>query len=138
MFLLGQVLAWRTIFANAVATLWVAASFHCRLEVLPGFEFLSCCQHSESEQSPAHHEKECNDDGCAAVELGLYRPETPQEVSVMPLLTLVTLLSPLPERAQVSAFDHQISISSSPPELPKSWQFYQRTALPPRAPSFVS
>jgi hypothetical protein len=138
MFLLGQVLAWRTIFANAVATLWVAASFHCRLEVLPGFEFLSCCQHSESEQSPAHHEKECNDDGCAAVELGLYRPETPQAASAMPLLALVTLLSPLPEHAQVSVFDHLVSISASPPELPKSWQFFQRTALPPRSPTFVS
>jgi hypothetical protein len=114
------------------------ASFHCRLEVLTGFEFLSCCQHSGSEQSPAHHEKECNDDGCAAVERGLYRPETPQDAPVMPLLALATLLSPLPEHAQVSVFDHLVSISSSPPELPKAWQFFQRTALPPRAPSLVS
>ena len=116
----------------------MAASFHCRLEVLPGFEFLSCCQHSGSKQSPAHHEKECNDDGCAAVERGFYKPETPQDAPVTPSLALPAWLSPLPELSRDSAFDHLISISSSPPELPKAWQFSQRTALPPRAPSFVS
>jgi hypothetical protein len=116
----------------------VAASFHCRLEVLTGFEFLSCCQHSESEQSPAHHEKECNDDGCAAVERGFYKPETPQDAPVMPLLAFVAWLSPLSDDGQSSAFHSLVSISPSPPELPKVWQFSQRAALPPRAPSFVS
>ena len=129
--------ACRTFFVSAIAALWVAASFHCRLEVLTGFEFLSCCQHSEGEKSPTHHEKECSDDGCAAVERGFYKPETPQDAPVMPLLALVTQMSPSPEHDRGSAFDHLVSISSSPPELPKAWQFYQRTALPPRAPSFV-
>ena len=129
---------WRAIFVSAIVTLWVAASFHCRLEVLTGFEFLSCCQHSESEQSPAHHEKECNDDGCAAVERGFYKPEKLQDAPAMPLLALVAWLSPLPELDLSSAFDPLVSISSSPPELPQAWQFFQRTALPPRAPSFVS
>jgi hypothetical protein len=114
------------------------ASFHCRLEILTGFEFLSCCQHPQSEQSPAHHEKECADDGCAAVERGLYRSETPQDAPVMPLLVCVAWLAPLPELDPSSAFEHLVSISSSPPELPRAWQFSQRTALPPRAPSFVS
>ena len=130
--------AWRTIFAVAIATLWVAASFHCRLEVLTGFEFLSCCQHSESEQSPAHHEKECNDDGCAAVERGFYKQEKSQYAPVMPLLALNAWLSPLLALDPSSASKHLVSISSSPPELPKAWQFSQRTARLPRAPSFVS
>jgi hypothetical protein len=116
----------------------VAAGFHCRLEVLSGFEFLSCCQHSEREQSPSHHEKECTDDGCAAVELGFYKPEKLQAAPVIPLLALVTRLSPLPEPDLADAFDHSVSISSSPPELAMVWRFSQRTALPPRAPSFVS
>jgi hypothetical protein len=116
----------------------VAAGLHCRLEVLPGFEFLSCCQHLESERSPAHHERECNDDGCANVERGIYKPEKLQAAPVIPLLALVSVLSPLPEPHRGGAFDHQVSISSSPPELPKIWQFFQRTALLPRAPSFVS
>ena len=130
--------AWRIIFAVAIATLWVAASFHCRLEVLTGFEFLSCCQHSESEQSPAHHEKECNDDGCAAVERGFYKPARLEDAPVMPLLALNAWLSPLPDEGQSGAFDSFVSISSSPPEFPKTWQFFQRTALPPRAPSPIS
>ena len=125
-------------FVSAIATLWVAAGFHCRLEVVPGFEFLSCCQHSESEKSPAHHEKDCTDDGCAAVEFGFYKLEKLQDAPVVPLLAFVTGLSPLPEPDLPNAFHQSVSISSSPPELPKVWRFSQRTALPPRAPSFVS
>ena len=71
-----------------IATLWVAAGSHCRLEVLPGFEFLSCCQHPESEKTPAHHEKECGDDGCAAVELGFYKLAKPQQAPMKPLLAV--------------------------------------------------
>ena len=129
---------WRAIFVSVIVTLWVAASFHCRLEVLTGFELLSCCQHSEPEQSPAHHEKECNDDGCAAVERGFYKPARLEDAPVMPLLALNAWLSPLPALDLSSASKHLVSVSSSPPELPKAWQFSQRTALPPRAPSFVS
>jgi hypothetical protein len=125
-------------FVSAIATLWVVAGFHCRLEVLPGLEFLSCCQHSGHEKSPAHHEKECADDGCAAVELGFYKPEKLQDVPVITLLAPVTRLALLPDLELLNAFDHSVNISSSPPELPGVWRFSQRTALPPRAPSFVS
>ena len=128
----------RAILVSAIVTLWVAASFHCRLEVVTGFEFLSCCQHAEPEKSPTHHEKECNDDGCAAVERGCYKPENLQDAPVIPLLAFVAWMAPLPELDPSSAFDPLVSISSSPPELPKAWQFFQRTALLPRAPSFVS
>ena len=31
-----------------------------------------------------------------------------------------------------------VAIIQVPPEIPRSWQFSFRTALPPRAPSFVS
>jgi hypothetical protein len=129
---------WRAILLSAITTVWVVAGLHCGLEVLPGFEFLSCCQHAEGEKSPAHHENECNDDGCAAVERGCYKPEKLQDAPVIPLLALVAWMSPLPAHEQGGAFDHWVSISSLPPELPKAWQFFQRTALPPRAPSFVS
>jgi len=129
---------WRAILASAIVTLWVAASFHCRLEVLTGFEFLSCCQHSESEKSPTHHEKDCNDDGCSAVERGFYRPEATQSAPLIPLLALNAWLSPLPDDGPSRACQSLVTISSLPPELPRLWQFSQRTALPPRAPTFVS
>ena len=123
-----------------MALLWVVAGFHCRLEILPGLEFLSCCQHTESEKSPLHHEKDCADDGCAAVEFGFYNLENLQVTPAMPSLALVDWVSALPHCERVITFDHLLlnSNSSSPPELPKLWRFSQRTAQPPRAPSFVS
>jgi hypothetical protein len=118
----------------------VVAGFHCRLEILPGLEFLSCCQHSEGEKSPLHHEKDCTDDGCASIEFGFYNLETLQVTPAMPALALVDWASALPEREPASSFDHVLlnNSSASLPELPRIWRFSQRTALPPRAPSFVS
>ncbi|MCX6922123.1 MAG: hypothetical protein NT154_02720 [Verrucomicrobia bacterium] len=130
--------AWRTIFAVAIATLWVAAGAHCRLEVLPGLEFLSCCQHTEAEKTPAHHEKDCGDDGCATIELGFYKVSKQQVSPVKPLLAFVAWLVPSPGNWQASASDPLVSIAPSPPELVPLWQFLQRTALPPRAPSLAS
>ena len=129
---------WRSIFGVVIATLWVVAGAHCRLEVLPGFEFLSCCQHSEAEKTPAHHEKDCGDDGCATVELGVYKQAKPQQAPVRPLLTLVAWLVPLPDVCQANALHSLAGISSAPPEIPVLWQFFQRTALLARAPSSVS
>ena len=130
----------RTICVSATAILWVVAGFHCRLEILPGLEFLSCCQHSEGEKSPLHHEKDCTDNGCAAVEFGFYDLENLQVTPAMPSLALVDWVSALPECERVRTFDHLAlnSNSVSPPELPKPWRLSQRTALSPRAPSFVS
>jgi hypothetical protein len=122
----------------AIATLWVVAGSHCRLEILPGFQFLSCCQHAEPEKTPAHHEKECGDDGCAAVELGFYKLSKPQPPPLKPLLTLATWQVPVPAECQRGNSDSLVSASRRPPELPRIWQFFQRTALPPRAPSLVS
>ena len=122
----------------AIATLWVAAGSHCRLEVLPGFEFLSCCQHQNAEQTPTHHEKDCDEDGCAAIELGFYKLEPTQPASLGPVLGLVAWLVPVLDVCRPSPSDLPAFASCSPPELPRLWQFSQRTALPPRAPSFVS
>jgi hypothetical protein len=130
--------AWRIIFAVAIATLWVAAGSHCRLEILPGFEFLSCCQHSAVEKNPTHHEKDCEHDGCAAIELGFYKQATPQPAPLKPLLLFVAWLMPLPHNGQAGDSACLVPASSSPPDLPRIWQFSQRTALPPRAPSIVS
>jgi len=118
-----------------MATLWVAAGSHCRLEVLSGFEFLSCCHHAEADQSPAHHEKECGSDGCAAIELGFYRLETLQQAPLRPLLALVAWVVPLPDYCRPTAPTSPVIASSAPPEISRLWQFFQRTALPPRAPS---
>ena len=108
------------------------------MEALSGFEFLSCCQHAEADRSPAHHDKECDGDGCAAVELGFYKLEQAQSTAVRPFLGLVAWLVPLPDNGESRVPDVLVSPAPSPPELPRLWQFEQRAALLPRAPSFVS
>ena len=128
----------RTALIVAIATLWVAAGSHCRLEVFPGFEFLSCCQHSETEQTPGHHEKECGGDACASLESGLYKLSKPQQAPEQPLLASVAWVVPLAAHELAARPGLFFSSSSAPPELPRIWHFFQRTALPPRAPSFVS
>lgn len=120
--------------ALIVLALWGLAVMHCKLEAVPGFDFLkSCCFVDSEPSSPT----DCESDGCGAVEDGGYRSEE-QTASAPPPLLILALLSavieaPMPE-LQVCSF---VS-SHPPPELPKTWQFSYRTALPPRAPSFAS
>lgn len=114
--------------------LWGLATSHCDLEQVPGFEFLACCQHPDT---APHQDKDCDEDGCAVVESGLYKMEAQAASAPMPLLVLSVLL-PLWEATAPSVHPPVESLSSAPPELPRVWQFSFRTALPPRAPSFVS
>jgi hypothetical protein len=129
---------WRIFLAIAMATLWVAAGSHCRLEILPGLGFLSCCQHSQAEKSPAHHDDDCAGDGCFAIESGFYKIERTQNAPIKPLLPLAVWLNTASDDTQSNAPAFAVLGSSSPPEVALAWQFFQRAALPPRAPSFVS
>ena len=62
----------------------------------------------------------------------------PQPAPLKPLLMFVAWLVPLPYSCQAGESVCLVPASSSPPDLPRIWQFSQRTALPPRAPSIVS
>jgi hypothetical protein len=127
---------WRTLLAGALATLWVAIGAHCRLEALPGFEFLACEQQSAAEHSPAHSERDCGDGACWAIESGSYQAEKPLTAPAKPAPMCVARLPLLSDLAQAQVPDVLSSISPAPPELPGTWQFSHRAALPPRAPSF--
>src|SRR5512134_2014557 len=85
---------WRTTLVIALTMLWSVVGLHCVLEVLPGLEFLSCCQHEEADTSPAHHEGDCDGDGCSAIESGLYQLQAPQNAPQRPVLSLVLWLTP--------------------------------------------
>jgi hypothetical protein len=129
---------WQAFLSIAIATFWVAVGSHCLLEMLPGLEFLSCCQHSQAERCSAHDDNECAGDGCAAIESGLYKTEKSQVAPARPLIPLVAWLDALSGEVQFHTPEFPVIASNSPPELLRAWQFSQRTALPPRAPSFVS
>lgn len=125
----------RTIALLTLLTLWSLASAHCSLERLTGLGFLSC-------ETPAavvaHHEKDCESDACALVEDGLYRSENSFVALPTPqLLALTGSLAPATDT--IGLLVGTVSIATdSPPELARLWQFTQRAAPSPRAPSFVS
>ncbi len=111
---------------------------HCRLESVPGFEFLACISetncHGESKPQGAVPEQS----GCCSVEKSHYKSDqfrvkvqTPELLPVDVAL-LFDVVSALPAEVSVGI------LNTGPPELSSTWQFSFRTALPARAPSFVS
>jgi len=115
--------------------IWLAASNHCRLEFIPGLNFLACCEQGDGVPT---QDKDCETDGCATVESGFYKMEEGQASMSAPPLVAVTLLPSL-FRVQVApASANPGTLAATPLELPVTWQFSYRAAAPPRAPSLVS
>ncbi len=124
----------RTLLTLVLVALWPLVTSHCDLEALPGFAILACADEPEA----THADKNCETDTCASVESGFYKIEDAQPMvptpSLVPsdLLTSILLSPAEPARSWPPRSD------PAPPELPQSWQFTFRTALPARAPSLVS
>jgi len=125
-------------FAKYVAMLmlavWGLATSHCALERVTGFEFLAWCHHADA---VPHQDNDCHRDGCAAVERGFYKIEEQEAPAPVPLLMLGFVL-PLWEAPAPAPVPHPELLNCSPPELPCAWQFFHRTALPPRPPSLFA
>jgi len=120
--------------ALTVLALWGLAAMHCKLEALPGLGFLrSCCFVDSAPSSP----RDCESDGCGDVEDGSYRAEEQKAAAPQPPLMLA-LMSPVLEAPLPDLPGVCFSVSQAPPELPRFWQFSDRAALPPRAPSLVA
>jgi hypothetical protein len=114
--------------------LWGLASNHCHLEQVPGLEFLACCQHPDT---APHQDDDCDSDACSVVESGFYKIDEQVATVAAPTLGLSFVL-PLWEAVAPMPAPHPIPPNCSPPELPRTWQFFSRTALPPRAPSPIA
>lgn len=124
--------------AIVLLVLWVPAALHCRLELIPAVSFLSCCQHPEKDKTPAHHDDDCANDGCAAFESGLYHLEKAPEMLLKPALELVIFMVPVPTEIPERPEFSPVSGDLSPPDLPMTWQFRTRAVGLARAPSFTS
>jgi len=122
----------------ALLVLWVPATLHCRLEMIPAVSFLSCCQHAEKDKAPAHHDDECANDGCAAFESGLYHLEKAPEMLLKPAWGFVLFLVPGPTEVSERSDFSPGSGDLSPPALSKTWQFRARAAGFARSPSSAS
>ena len=118
----------------SVLGLWLGGTNHCKLEDIPGLEFLVCNPHGETEP---HQDNDCDEDSCAQVENATYKTEKAQIAVRAPMVLLPAILLPAPQDAELS-FRSFERVPPLTPELPVSWQFSYRTAAPPRAPSFLS
>jgi len=125
----------KTIATFGLLSLWLSATNHCKLEEIPGLSFLACCDHSAA----PHQDSDCDTDGCAQVEDGLYKTEDSNVAAQAPLLVLTVCLDEIIAETLAALPPLRANFSTvALPELPVTWQFSFRTALPPRAPSFAS
>lgn len=126
----------RTALTLLLAILWLPVTSHCAiLESVASLDFLACCAH---EEATTHHEDDCATDACAIVEGAQYKSSF-QRVTV-PAMDMHVLFE-LPPLVETTLSPPALSAHQSDDalaQLPASWQFSARTALPPRAPSFVS
>ena len=126
----------KTIAMFGLLGLWLGATNHCQLEEIPGLSFLAC---SDDQGAASHQDSDCDTDGCAPVEQGPYKSEDPKVATQAPLLSLeiwldaIVSAEPVAVPPVVARF-----LTVALPELPVTWQFSWRTALPPRAPSIAS
>lgn len=136
-----HLLAVRTIRITMVSLLaltWVLLTSHCRIEAMPGFEFFRC---AADVHAPAESESggdPCKETGCCSFESAQYNAPRQQEIAPVVIFAIVpeddfgVVEQCLPKEVSLGI------LTAAPPELPTSWQFLSRTALPPRAPSLAS
>lgn len=127
----------RNLVAVLLAVLWLPCTMHCQAEALGWLGSDStCCEKGHADESPKPDCSDCA--ACSAVESGGY--SVPQKVSfVHALLAVVVhfapdLLAPAGEPAALTL----PAPDSVPQLLRQSWSFHCRTALAPRAPSFLA
>ena len=121
----------KTITVVGLLGLWLAAINHCRLEQIPILSFLSC-------NGEASQDDDCQTDGCAQVENGLYKTENNHIRVSTPAFTLVNFLALSAESLVCDQTSPSRDLEFAPPEIPVGWQFSFRAAAPPRAPSILS
>lgn len=116
---------------------WAMITSHCGLENIPGLSFLACASESAS---ASHQPSDCgDDDSCATVESGHYKTEDSDlALGKTPFVTVALVSALLSNLDTIEPVSILVPKELAPPELARSWQFSSRTALPPRAPSFIS
>jgi len=124
----------KTVLTLMLVALWATASNHCRLEQFSCFDFLVCCDHDEA---APHQDTDCDTDGCS-FETQLYKTESRQvSVAAPAFLFAAFLLAEEPGLSASPSVKNTLP-DAAPMELPRVWQFYHRTALPPRAPTLLA
>lgn len=119
--------------ALLLALLWLPLTSHCQLESLTETELASCCPSSSTEDN------DCGDKGCCTVESARYQSQRNDDLAVAPVVLLLSVIDR--PSAVEDALPDEVSLgilTAAPPEHARTWHFVSRTALPVRAPSFLS
>jgi hypothetical protein len=97
------------------------------LENISGLQFLKCATDTEQKQ-------DCEGDACTQLESATYKiTDTHADFLLLAFIAFSAFVT-----LEFPADEQPTAIIETPPEIPCSWQFFFRTALPPRAPSLVS
>jgi hypothetical protein len=125
----------RTVLLAFLALAWLPLTSHCKLAALFDSDFLRC--HPTAHASKDGNEP-CHEEACCQLESPKYHLPRQQEIipvignwvlSADELVVSQSTSPPDPKRGLLTA---------APPDLPSSWQFTLRTALPVRAPASAS
>jgi hypothetical protein len=125
----------RNLFFALAAFLWLPAAAHCQIEALTGQALFPCDGVQQAAGSPC---SDCAGGACCPVEKSQYQAGQFRVSLPAPALFSVLIVA-VPPADQAPATESASGIlTAAPPQLLKTWHFLSRTALPVRAPSFVS
>jgi hypothetical protein len=132
---LKAVRSWKIVIATLLAFVYPLAAGYCLLEKVNLVAAVDCCAESSSHDQKEH--APCGGFGCCPIEYAVYSSLDSGNADLIPppadlVFLSVVFLPELPVEVPVAQLER------SPPDIPKSWQFFFRTALPPRTPSLVS
>lgn len=125
----------KTVIAAVLALVYPLLAGYCLLEKTGLVAAVDCC--AETTPHDQDEKSSCGGYGCCPIEYAVYSSldSGTADLTTPPadvVLLAVVLLTAVPAEVPVAQPER------SPPDIPKSWQFFFRTALPPRAPSFIS
>jgi hypothetical protein len=125
----------KRIIAALFLVLWLPMTSHCLLEgagLMP--DVLRC----NDSCAPGGQDQGCEADACCSLESAAYKVDSERPALITPVLGLLVPAFFEPVEPPATPQNSLGFISAASPELPVTWQFSFRTALPPRAPSVVS
>ncbi len=119
--------------ALCLLALWLPATLHCDLEAAGVTHLLGC--HDHRADAPAfghgHH--------CHSIDGLSYRLDGAALKAPAPLADFLFVLAhPDFQAALEPPRVRIVAVDTSPPELPRTWQFVVRAAPPARAPAFAA
>jgi hypothetical protein len=128
--------SWRQLFGLLLALAWMPMVHSCEIAHALGIELPQQGEQSQSQQSPADNCDHCT--FCETMHAGGLAPSV-VKVSVPGFVALLPLWQPVLTTLAVEQSPKVAAVTRTDQDSPpQRWQFAERTALPPRAPSLLA